>query len=175
MSNKAIVAAVVIASSLFLAPRSKAQSGPSDPQIVGIVLAADDIDVSYGKIALTKSKSKLVREFAQQMVTDHSAVQKSVRELAAKLGVTAEDSDTSNGLKSKAQEITAKLNSLKGKQFDKFYIDNEVSYHKLVTDAVAAVLIPNARNAELKDALTGAQPLFLGHLEHAKRVQSSVN
>ena len=146
-------------------------NGPSDPQIVGIVLAADQIDIDYGKIALAKSKNKAIREFAQRMVTDHSAVQQSVIALAAKLGVTGEDSPTSTGLKDGAVDITAKLNSLKGKEFDKFYIDNEVSYHKTVTDAVDAVLIPSAQNAELKSALQGAQPLFLKHLEHARMVQ----
>ena len=143
-----------------------------DAQIVGIVLAADQIDVDYGKIALQKSKDAKVREFAQRMVTDHSAVQKSVIELAGKLGVKAEDSQTSTGLKSGAEDITKKLKTLKGKEFDKFYIDNEVSYHKTVTDAVDAVLIPSAQNSELKSALQGAQPLFLKHLEHARSVQS---
>lgn len=148
------------------------QQGPSDVQIVGIVLAADQIDIDYGKIALQKSKDAKVREFAQRMVTDHSAVQKSVIELAGKLGVKAEDSQTSTGLKSGAADITKKLKTLKGKEFDKFYIDNEVSYHKTVTDAVDAVLIPSAQNGELKSALQGAQPLFLKHLEHARSVQS---
>jgi|SRR5580765_521204 putative membrane protein len=149
-----------------------AAEGPSDPQIVGIVLAADQIDIDYGKIALAKSKNQKVREFAERMVTDHSAVQKSVIGLAEKLGVKAEDSPTSTGLKSGAVDITAKLNSLKGEEFNRFYIDNEVSYHKTVTDAVDAVLIPSAQNAELKSALQGAQPLFLKHLEHARSVQS---
>ena len=61
---------------------------------------------------------------------------------------------------------------LKGKDFDKFYVDNEVSYHKTVTNAVAAVLIPSAQNAELKSALEGAQPLFLKPLEHARMIQA---
>lgn len=148
------------------------QQGPSDVQIVGIVLAADQIDIDYGKIALQKSKDARVREFAQRMVTDHSAVQKSVIELAGKLGVKAADSQTSTGLKSGAADITKKLKMLKGQEFDKFYIDNEVSYHKTVTDAVDAVLIPSAQNSELKSALQGAQPLFLKHLEHARSVQS---
>lgn len=151
---------------------ARAADGPSDPQIVGIVLAADQIDIDYGKIALAKSKDKAVREFAQRMVTDHSAVQNSVIGLAGKLGVAAADSDVSGSLKSGAVDITAKLNSLKGKEFDKYYIDNEVGYHKAVTDAVAGVLIPNAQNAELKSALEGAQPLFLKHLEHARMVQA---
>ncbi len=145
---------------------------PSDPQIVGIVLAADQIDVDYGKIALAKSKNKAVREFAQLMVTDHSAVQKSVLALAAKLGVTGAESPTSLGLKQGSVAITTKLKSLDGAAFDTFYIDNEVSYHKAVTDAVETVLIPNAKNGELKAALEGAKPLFLAHLAHARMVQS---
>jgi len=169
-----VAAAAVLLTGIFIigASPAKAADAPTDPQIVGIVLAADQIDIDYGKIALAKSKNKGVRDFAQRMVTDHSAVQNSVIGLASKLNVTAEDSGVSTSLKSGAVDITAKLNSLKGKEFDKFYIDNEVSYHKAVTDAVADVLIPNAQNAELKSALEGAQPLFLKHLEHARLVQS---
>ncbi len=175
MKNSKLFVAAIVSLAVGLAVlhgNARVPQGPSDAEIVGIVLAADQIDIDYGKIALQKSKDKKVREFAQRMVTDHSAVQKSVIELADKLGVKAEDSSTSTGLKSGAADITTKLNSLKGKEFDKFYIDNEVSYHKTVTDAVDAVLIPNAQNAELKSALQGAQPLFLKHLEHARSIQS---
>src|SRR2546429_3577137 len=70
------------------------------------------------------------------MVTDHGAVQKSVIELAGKLHLTPVENDTSNSLKAKSVEVTAKLKSLRGKAFDKFYIDNEVAYHKQVTDAI---------------------------------------
>ena len=107
------------------------------------------------------------------MVTDHSAVQKSVIDLAAKLKLTPEENATSKSLKDKAIQITAKLNSLDGRAFDKFYIDNEVAYHKQVLDAVQTVLIPNAKNAELKAALVGAHALFLKHFEHAKQIQAN--
>jgi putative membrane protein len=167
-----VTATVLLVTLTGVATAARAAEGPSDPQIVGIVLAADQIDVDYGKIALSKSKNKAVREFANRMVTDHSAVQKSVIELAAKLGVKAEDSPTSTGLKAGSVDVTAKLRKLSGKAFNKFYIDNEVDYHKSVTDAVAGVLIPNAKNADLKSALEGAQPLFLKHLDHARLIQS---
>ena len=169
---KAIATIGSMALGLAVLPTVAKAQAPNDAQIVGIVLAADQIDIDYGKIALKKSKDKAVREFAQRMVTDHSAVQKSVIELAGKLSVKEEDSPTSSGLKSGAADISAKLNGLKGKEFDKFYIDNEVSYHKTVTDAVDAVLIPSAQNSQLEAALQGAQPLFLKHLEHARSVQS---
>ena len=84
------------------------------------------------------------------------------------------DSDTSASLKKQAAETTTHLKSLNGAAFDKAYIDNEVGYHKAVIGVVSTVLIPNAQNAELKSALTGAAPLFQGHLEHAEHLQAGM-
>lgn len=157
----------------FSAP-AQAQTAPTDPQIVGIVVAANQIDIDYAKYALTKSKTKQVRELAQQMVDDHSALQKSVFALGAKLKVTPADSDTSKALKTQAKETTKKLHAANGKAFDTAYIDNEIAYHQAVIDTVNKVLIPNAKNAELKSALNSAVPLFQGHLEHAKHIRAAL-
>ncbi len=175
--RKALWAVATIAFAVALHPaRANAQGGgaPTDPQIVGIVEAADQIDIDYAKLALSKAKNKQVKDFAQQMITDHSAVQKAVFDLAAKLNVTPADSETSNSLKTQAEQITQKLRGLKGKEFEKAYVDNEVAYHEAVINATKTVLIPNAQNAELKSALQGAEPLFEGHLQHAQHVQSAI-
>jgi putative membrane protein len=176
--NSRIKALAAITATLFgalaLATPAQAAPPPTDPQIVGIVIAANQIDIDHAKIALSKSKNKQVREFAQQMVTDHTAVQKSVFALGAKLHVTPADSDTSNSLKNQAAETTTKLNALSGKAFDKFYVDSEVSYHQAVINALTTVLIPNAQNAELKSALQGALPIFQGHLQHAQTLQATL-
>lgn len=175
ISNVLVLSAVALLGSLVFTPASAAQQPPSDANIGAIVLAANQIDIDYGKLAMAESKNKEVQAFAQQMVTDHGAVQKSVIELAGKLHLTPVENETSNSLKAKSVEVTAKLKSLHGKAFDKFYIDNEVAYHKQVTDAIAGVLIPNAQNSELKAALESAQTLFLGHLEHARNIQATVD
>src|SRR5262245_53598083 len=175
--RKALWAVATIIFGVALPPeRANAQAGgaPSDPEIVGIVVAADQIDIDYAKLAMSKAKDKQVKDFAQQMITDHSAVQKSVLGLTAKLNVTPADSETSNSLKTQAQQTMKKLQDLKGKEFEKAYIDNEVAYHQAVINATKTVLIPSAQNAELKSALQGAEPLFEGHLQHAQRVQSAV-
>jgi len=156
--------------------KANAQGGgaPTDPQIVGIVTAADQIDINYAKLAMSKTRNKQIRDFAQQMITDHSSVQKSVNDLAAKLNVTPVGSQTSDSLNAQAQQTMQKLQGLKGKAFEKAYIDNEVAYHQAVINATKTVLIPSAQNAELKSALQGATPLFEGHLQHAERVQSGI-
>ena len=135
---------------------------------MGAVEAANQIDTNYANLAKSKAKDKQVKDFAQQMITDHSAVQESMRDLAAKLNMFPVDSQTSNPLKKQAQQTMLKLHRLKGKEFDKAYIDNEVAYHQRVINAIKTVLIPNAQNAELKKALQGAEPLFEGHLQHAQ-------
>src|SRR6185312_3745941 len=86
MKMRLTLKTAVAAVALSLCTAAFAQA-PSDPQIVGIVVAANQIDMDYAKIALAKSKNKEVREFAQQMMTDHTAVQKSVFDLGAKLKV----------------------------------------------------------------------------------------
>ena len=175
--RRTLTAAAAIAFVIALHPvKANAQGGgaPTDPQIVGIVTTADQIDINYAKLALSKTKNKQVRDFAQQMITDHSSVQSSVNELAAKLNVTPADSGTSNSLNAQAQQMMQKLQGLRGKAFEKAYIDNEVTYHQAVINATKTVLIPSAQNAELKSALEGATPLFEGHLQHAERVQSAI-
>src|SRR5438445_5931701 len=69
--------AVALAASLFLVTASaQDKGGPSDPQIAGIVVAADQIDIDAGKLAKSRTKNKQVSEFAQLMITDHTAVNK---------------------------------------------------------------------------------------------------
>ncbi len=151
-----------------------ATSGVSDAQIAAIVVAADAIDIDYGKIAESKSTNPKIKAFAQQMIRDHTAVNKAAVALVTKLGVTPEESDTSRGLNTTAEETRARLNGLSGKEFDKAYIDNEVAYHKLVLNAVDNTLIPGAQNAELKATLIKTRPLFAAHLQHAEMVQASL-
>jgi putative membrane protein len=109
---------------------------------VGAVEAANQIDINYAKVAKSKAKDKQVKNFAQQMITNHSAVQKSMCDLAAKLNMFPVDSQTSNSLKKQALQTMLKLHRLKGKEFDKAYIDNEVAYHQRVINATKTVLIP---------------------------------
>jgi len=148
---------------------------PTDAQIAMIVVVADTVDVDYGKLAAKKTSNQAVKEFAETMVRDHTAVNDKAIALAKKLGVTPEESDTSKSLKSNGKKELAKLKALTGAEFDKAYLDNEVSYHEAVIGLLDRTLIPNTKNAELKSLLESGRPIFAGHLEHAKKLQVSLN
>ena len=149
-----------------------AQGGPTDPQIAAIVVTANQVDIDAGKLAKGHTKNKEVKAFAQQMITDHTAVNKQAVELAGKLKVKPESNPTSEALKKGGDENIAHLKKLKGKEFDKAYIDHEVEYHQQVLDAVDKTLIPSAKNPELKALIEKVRPAFVAHLDHAKHLQS---
>jgi putative membrane protein len=168
---KPAVAAAVLAMAV---PAAFAQAAPNDAQIAGIVVAANTVDIDAGKLAEKMSHNKDVKAFAKQMVTDHTGVNQQATALVKKLNVTPEDSDVAKSLKQGGDENMAKLKGMKGKDFDKAYVDHEVAYHQAVIDALDKTLIPNAKNEELKATLVKVRPAFIAHLEHAKHIQSEM-
>jgi putative membrane protein len=171
---KKLASAVLGLAFTFAAGAAANAQAPTDPQIVGIVQTANRIDIAQARIALKKTANPQVKEFANQMISDHTSLEKSVSDLANKLGVKEETSGTAKQLKQQAAEETKKLNSLKGKDFDREYASHEIAFHKAVIDATSNTLIPNAKNAELKSALEGAAPLLQGHMQHAQQLQQSL-
>jgi putative membrane protein len=164
----------VVAAALLLPALGASAQGVSDAQIASIVVTANQVDIDAGKMARSMAASAEVRKFAEQMITDHTGVNKSAVDLVTKLKVTPEDNPTSQSLKSGGDKNIANLKTLKGAAFDKAYIDHEVAYHQQVIDAMDKTLIPSATNAELKALLVKVRPAFVAHLGHAKHVQSSI-
>lgn len=146
----------------------------NDAQIAAIVVAANQVDIDAGQLAIKKSKNAEVKKFAERMITDHTAVNKAAVELVTKLQVTPEESDASKSLIAGGTDTRAKLEKLDGDAFDKAYVDNEVAYHEAVIGVLKTQLIPGASNQELKAALVGAQPAFDAHLQHAKQIQAAL-
>jgi putative membrane protein len=146
----------------------------SDAQIAAIVVAANQVDIDAGQLAASKATNARVKEFAQQMVTDHTGVNKAATALVTKLGVTPEPNETSRSLTTSGEQTRGSLQAKSGAEFDRAYIDNEVTYHQTVLDALDKTLIPNAQNAELKNMLVTTRPAFEAHLKMAKDVQASL-
>lgn len=165
---------IALAASLFVATTGAFAQAPSDAQIASIVVTANQVDIDAGKLAQSRASNADVKAFAKQMITDHTGVNKQAVALVTKLKVTPEDNATSQSLKKAGDENLKHLKTLKGAAFDKAYVDHEVEYHAQVIDAIDKTLIPSAQNAELKALLVAVRPAFVGHLEHAKMIQSKI-
>ena len=155
-------------------PAQSAATDLSDPEVAHVAVTANSIDIDLAKLAQPRIHNPAVKQFATTMITDHSAVNAQAAALATKLGVTPQDNAVSQSLLTGATEARATIEPLKGKAFDKAYIDREVGYHQAVLDALDTLLIPTTENPELKQLLLDVRPAIAAHLEHAKRLQSTL-
>lgn len=172
MLSKLVAAAGALA--LTCASATAEDAKPNDAQIAHIAYTAGQIDIQAAELALRKSKNKDVRDFAENMVRDHKAVNDQALALVKRLNVTPKDNDTSKAIAKQASAKESELKQLNGVAFDKAYADNEVAYHKMVDNALETVLIPDASNPELKDLLTTGLKIFQGHEQHAEHVAQSL-
>lgn len=162
-----------LALAVSLASGAQAEGpAPNDAQIAAIVVTANQVDIDAGKLAEQKAQSRDVQDFGRLMAIDHAGVNQAATALVQRLKLTPEDNPTAQGLKQGGNDNLEKLLKLRGPEFDKAYVDHEVSYHQAVLDAVDRTLIPNARNEDLKALLVKVRPAFVAHLEHAKQLQA---
>lgn len=168
------LASVAFALALTPAAAFSQAAKPTDPQIAHIAYTAGQIDIAAGEQALKISKNPQVRDFAQEMVRDHTTVNDQALALVKKLHVMPQDNPTSQGLKKDADAKLASYAKLNGAAFDHAYINNEVAYHKTVNGALQRTLIPDARNAELKGLLQSGLKLFTEHQHHAEQLAAKV-
>jgi putative membrane protein len=159
-------------------PMSDTTAAPAtaltDPQIAAIVIAADDVDIQAGQQAQSMATNQKVKDFAQRMITDHTAVNKQVHDLLTKLGATPASNPTSETLMQQGQEAATRLGALSGAAYDRAYMDNEVTFHQQVINTATTQLAPAAQNAELKDLLQKTLPVLQQHLDMAKQIQASL-
>lgn len=149
---------------------SVAQTKLNDVEMAHVAVTASNIDIEYAHLALALSNNPAIREFAETMIRDHSAVNGQVVALAKKLNVTAQDNAMSQKLLQDSKAIKDELSRLRGAAFDAYYAKNELAYHRAVNGLVADTFLPNLMNAEVKAAFAGALAIFRGHEQHAEQM-----
>ena len=145
----------------------------SDANIVYILDNANKLDSAAGSIAATKGTSADVRDFAKRMMRDHHSLRQQGQDLAKKLGVTPAAPATDDSQAQYDKTMSLLNGAAKGKDFDKAYIDNEVTYHKALLETATAAMAA-AQNAELKNLIQKAAPAVQAHLDMAQGIQSKM-
>ena len=158
------------------APSGSAASkgGLNDDTILGMLDRANTADSALGALAAKQATDKEVKAFATMMMKDHHELRVSGEELAKKLGLTPKPPEKDPIAGYAASESAAIQKAKKGEDFDKTYIDNEVSVHQAVLDAANMARV-SASTPEVKDLIQKAIPVIRTHLEQAQAIQKRLN
>jgi putative membrane protein len=150
-----------------------AASALTDPNIVALLDEANKADSAAGALAVTKATNKAVKDFAKLMMSEHHALREAGQQLAKKLNVTPAPPAT-DPVKPLAEGETKALESTpKGPEFDRVYIEQEISAHKAVLD-LAENAHGQAQNEELKALIERAKPVIQKHLDQAEKIKGDL-
>ncbi len=146
----------------------------SEANVVAIILAANNTDLSYARLATERSTNMAVRTFAQRMTLDHTILNNRTTEIAQRSGITPEDNERSLEFRDKSASRRDELRDLQGAKFDSVYAANEIVFHNEFLGLLDKVLVPNAHTLELREFVRNLRPAMSAHLGHAEEMRASV-
>jgi putative membrane protein len=145
-----------------------------DGQIVAVVHVADQGEIEQARQAVRKARSERVKQYAQHMVTEHSAAEAKLTAVHTGPGSASQESAVTAQLRSSGNEIMGRLKSASGSDFDRAYIGAQVTEHAQVLDLLDNKLIPQAQNPDLRKALQDIRAKVENHLKMAETIQGEI-
>jgi putative membrane protein len=125
-------------------------------------------EVALGKLALTKTSSAAIKDFANMMVTDHSKANDELMAIAKKKNITLPSEPDSTHMKKKEE-----LSKLMGTDFDKSYVSAMIDGHKKTLDLMNDEA-KNGKDADLKAFAAQTAPTVQMHLEAIKKIKDGM-
>jgi putative membrane protein len=156
------------------AARARGIGSVRDANIAAMMLASNNTDISYARLAPSRAERADVKEFAQRMLTDHTTVNGLLTQMLTKIDLTPEDNIASLDLRDESAAKRDLMRDLTGYAFDSTYIENEVAYHRKFLASIDNIMTPRARASELRLLLTQVRPAVAAHLAHAEQVRANV-
>jgi putative membrane protein len=153
---------------------TQAPAGPtlSDPEIAKVLITINKGEIEAAKMAKKKAKNSEVKDFAKMMIKQHNENEAETKSIAKRNKMDLLESNMSKSLKEEAMAANKDLK--KSDNFDKAYIDEQVNMHQKALTALNDTLIPQATNPDLKKHLLATQTAVNTHLEHAKKLQTTI-
>lgn len=126
--------------------------------------ASDMFEIQTGNMALDKSTMEEVRDFAEQIIADHTASSQELMALAQQKNIA-----TPTTLPQDKQATVTQLNGKTGVEFDKGFADVQEDAHE---EAVALYqrAVADLEDVQLKTFAQKILPKLQMHLEHAREL-----
>jgi len=150
------------------------RAGLSDSNIVALLDEANASDSTAGAIALKKATDADVKAYARLMMSEHHMLRAAGQDLAKQLNLTPKPPEHDPIAGYARTEIADLKKTAKGAEFDRLYIDHEVSVHQAVLDFANMARV-TTQTPELRDLIQKAIPVLQKHLEQAQALQKKLN
>lgn len=150
-------------------PMSTAQmSNDSDILAMEVLTMSNLAEITTSQLALQKSQNAAVRQYAQMMITEHTAAQAQLNAIAARKGVKLTDKPGAD-----QRLMYNRLSTLSGMTFDMQYVAVQIMGHDMTVKLIDMYL----RIGNDADALNYARtirPAVVMHLREAQALDKQM-
>jgi putative membrane protein len=159
----AIIAVAGLAGAAFAADPAK--KPPSTEAFLSEVAVGNQFEIESSRLAVKKSKSDPVRNFANKVFMDHTEAGTTFTKVIADANLPA----PATALDAKHKAILDDLASKEGAAFDQAFIQAQQKAH-VETVALFEAYASGGDNASIKEFARKLLPILHSHLEHANKL-----
>jgi putative membrane protein len=146
----------------------------NDAEIANSMLTVNTEEMNLAKIGKEKAENSFVKNYAERMFEEHSNNNLRVQKFADEENMRPTETQSSEQIKYVTEDRVEELKKLSGTEFDKAFMNEQVSIHTKVLDKIEQNLIPNAGDDQLKAMLEQNKLKIRGHLNEAKEIRDSI-
>lgn len=156
-------------------PPSAPATALTDGNIVAILAASGKAEIVPSQAVLDRVENGRVKQFAQHMITQHTALNDTVSMVAVQNNITPAPNAASAQLDSTSNATVQQLQGLSGAQLDRAFMEYMVASHDSARQAVTTLLIPSAQNPQLRSTIQqDVLPVVEAHLAEAQQILGSL-
>lgn len=148
-------------------------SSLNDAQLAAVTQAINQGEIQAAQLAEQKSTSPDVKRFARDMLSSHRNIMNEEQSVLSQAQITPSDNAVSQQLRTDAQSEMSTLEGMRGRDFDKEYVDAQIKDHNKAIELLDRI-IPNIKNPQLKAQLQNARPRLEAHLREVERLQQKM-
>jgi len=142
--------------------------------VVDHLIVGDSIEVETAQLAAARTQNAAVKEFANMLVTDHTAHLANLNKLAGKkdIGREANASDT-DGATAATALTNLKSMATADSVFDRTFIQQQIQHHQQAIMGLKQ-LRAAAKDDDLQHDIDKTSPILEAHLARAKTVAATL-
>lgn len=150
-----------------------AEEAPTDREIAHILQTSNAVILRHASLAKSRLQSGAVRAFADTILANHTAYNLRAQRTFLAINTVPLDNEHSELMVAGAADSRAALEAKAGADFERAYVDTEVTLHQQVIDLLDDVLLVHARDPILQELLQEYRLMMGSHLDSFRDFQQA--
>ena len=135
-----------------------------------VLVTVNQGEATIAQLAQSDAQTAAVKGFAAMMITEHTAANAQTLALVAAKNIPPEPSPVSENLEAEAAALLVTLSQTPQANFDRVYIQSQITMHQDVLTLIDTRLLPDATDADLRTLITTLRVSVAAHLDAARSI-----